>query len=104
LRGAGISETILEIKDLGLGISGTTWEINDLRQIVDRGQRIGDSGEYTLAPEIAVTPLQVLVINDLNRYMSRYRPSSQAVTIHDNGRFEASRTGGTNRATRYRHS
>jgi hypothetical protein len=35
--GAGISETILEINNLGMGISGTTWEINDLRQIMDNG-------------------------------------------------------------------
>jgi hypothetical protein len=35
---------------------------------------------YTLAPETAVTPLQMRKIKHLTRNMSRYTPSSKAVT------------------------
>jgi hypothetical protein len=37
VKEVGISETILEIKDLRLGIAGIIREINDLRQIVENG-------------------------------------------------------------------
>jgi hypothetical protein len=62
-----ISETILEINDLGMGIGGKEWRV--------------ESG-YTLASEKAVTPLQMRKIKHLTRNISRYKPSSEAVTLH----------------------
>jgi hypothetical protein len=50
-----------------------------------------DNGRYTLAPEKAVTPLQMRKIKHLSRNMSRYKPSCEAVTRRETGAAKPAR-------------